>query len=56
VIGDNAAKNRVENMNKRDGGPQRCRFHVRLDEQEPAAVSDETIEIHELLLTLPSVG
>ena len=56
VIGDDAAKDRVERVHQGGGAQQGRRIHFSFDEKETGKVSEELVEIHERALTLPSAS
>jgi hypothetical protein len=53
VIGDDAAQDGIEQMHQRSGSPHGSGVHFRFDKKQSGKVSDQLIEFHEWLLTLP---
>jgi hypothetical protein len=54
VTGDDTAKNSIEYVHETRRAEQRRRFHLRFNKKKPGEITEEMIEIHEPLLTLPS--
>src|SRR5919108_1552495 len=56
VARDHATQNGVKKMHEARGAEQRSWVHVRFDEKQSGEITEDVIEIHGRLLTLPSLA
>jgi hypothetical protein len=54
VAGDHTTQNGVKKMHETRSADQRRWVHVRFDEKQSGEITEDVIEIHGRLLTLPS--
>jgi hypothetical protein len=54
VAGDHTTQNGVKKMHETRSADQRRWVHVRFDEKQSGEITEDVIEIHARLLTLPS--